>query len=132
MSDEDHYPAPQRPQGAIPIGPSQGRQRGVQPDNEGPTRPPPIPTRTQRAQETRRKPAEPEYDPEGPEAIDNTGDYVDPEAARAAQHDRHFVGDDDDPIIGVLSILHAKRADLMKRVQRVEDAINTLSKLVDL
>lgn len=108
--DDDHYIHPQPPRGAIPIGPAQGRQRGVVSEDE-PTRPPPPPTRTQRAQETRRvkepELSEPPYDVK-----------IDP--AYYAQQDRHFVGAH--PFDAALAALYKQR----EKLDAAIDALETL------
>jgi len=93
--EEDYWPTPQPPRGAIPIGPAQGRQRGVQAD-DGPTKPPPPPTRTQRAQETRQRRDPAEYEDEAFRI-----------ALEAKTRDRHFVGEH--PFDAALAELYRQR-----------------------
>lgn len=105
--EEDHWPTPVPPRGAIPIGPSQGRQRGVVSEDE-PTRPPPPPTRTQRAQETRPpRAARPEAE------LENFEEYP-------AHQDRHFVGKH--PFDAALVALYKQR----EKLDAAIDALETL------
>lgn len=105
--DDDHYIHPQPPRGAIPIGPSQGRQRGVVSEDE-PTRPPPPPTRTQRAQETRRVQNKHPMD-----------DHI-PTPEEYPQQDRHFVGEH--PFDAALTALYKQR----EKLDAAIDALETL------
>ena len=106
--DDEHYMQPAPPRGAIPIGPSQGRPYGVV--AEGPTPPPPAPSRTKRAQETRRK----EPDTYADVGMDQP-QYNDP-----PQQDRHSVGEHP---------FDAALAELYRQWTQVRDAIDLLEKL---